>query len=395
MEPIRYRKGCTSTYSGKCVKWDGPNIPCLDICTGDSLTDVVAELATKFCTTLDGLDMSTIDLSCLLNTTPLTSAQKTVRKVLELILTNQCDLKDYIDELLAGNTDEEFNINVKCIQTYDEFDQPLIKTRDQLLQRIVNYICTDLPDLLGDINLELSNHEGRIHTLETTDHTLSLPTISTCISTAVPLDEAVVDVASEVCDIKTGLGTLAQIQNAISRQCDGLSAELGNPTTFEQTVNTLAQSINNMWLALCDVRSRVEFIEDNCCASNCASIKLGFSIVIGEDALITIRWRAGDGTIIPSAFSDCGSEVTFTDIDGEFLTYPIEIENNGSTEFDLNGLNLSDKITANVSAKLCREGLTCEKCISKDFFFNAGCPTCLISTDGSGSITVVYQTTTT
>jgi hypothetical protein len=57
------KDGCIKT-SSNCVTWNGPDIPCLNLCSGDSITDVVYKLATDYCETLLLLDPTQYDISC-------------------------------------------------------------------------------------------------------------------------------------------------------------------------------------------------------------------------------------------------------------------------------------------------------------------------------------------
>lgn len=57
------KDGCMKT-SSNCVIWEGPDIPCLKLCKGDTITEVLFKLATKFCDTLVMLDPSKYDISC-------------------------------------------------------------------------------------------------------------------------------------------------------------------------------------------------------------------------------------------------------------------------------------------------------------------------------------------
>jgi len=61
--------GCDN-ISSNCVVWQGPDIACIDLCTGDTITDVTAKLATKVCDIItNGVDanpnLSGLDLTCL------------------------------------------------------------------------------------------------------------------------------------------------------------------------------------------------------------------------------------------------------------------------------------------------------------------------------------------
>lgn len=57
------KDGCIKT-SSNCVTWNGPDIPCLNLCSGDSITDVLYKLATDYCETLLLFDPTKYDISC-------------------------------------------------------------------------------------------------------------------------------------------------------------------------------------------------------------------------------------------------------------------------------------------------------------------------------------------
>jgi len=57
------QEGC-NPISSNCVIWQGPDIPCINLCNGDTVSDVVAKLAEKLCTLLDQTTISAYDLSC-------------------------------------------------------------------------------------------------------------------------------------------------------------------------------------------------------------------------------------------------------------------------------------------------------------------------------------------
>ena len=65
---------CTPV-SSNCVIWQGPDIACIDLCNGDTVSDVVAKLATKLCEIIDAScqcepDLTGLDVSCLTAETP-------------------------------------------------------------------------------------------------------------------------------------------------------------------------------------------------------------------------------------------------------------------------------------------------------------------------------------
>lgn len=59
--------GCAVTTSN-CVVWQGPDLCCIDLCNGDTISDVINELAKKICKIFELLDVQSYDISELLTT---------------------------------------------------------------------------------------------------------------------------------------------------------------------------------------------------------------------------------------------------------------------------------------------------------------------------------------
>ena len=61
--------GCNN-ISSNCVIWQGPDISCINLCNGDTISDIVAKLAQELCDLIeDGVtsnpNLTGLDLSCL------------------------------------------------------------------------------------------------------------------------------------------------------------------------------------------------------------------------------------------------------------------------------------------------------------------------------------------
>lgn len=83
------KESCTP-ISSNCIKWAGPNIPCLTLCKGDSITDVVYDFATKYCDLLLKLDPSKYNLSCLVDKA---CPPKDISQLIQLLIDKICDVE--------------------------------------------------------------------------------------------------------------------------------------------------------------------------------------------------------------------------------------------------------------------------------------------------------------
>jgi hypothetical protein len=66
LRPINKKKTKTAaSISSNQVLWDGPDIPCIDLCKGDTITDVTYKLATEVCKIMEQLDPANYNLDCI------------------------------------------------------------------------------------------------------------------------------------------------------------------------------------------------------------------------------------------------------------------------------------------------------------------------------------------
>ena len=64
MKPLNLDNSPCTPTSSKCIIWQGEDIPCINLCKGDTISDVTYKLATELCTVLDTLNVANYDLSC-------------------------------------------------------------------------------------------------------------------------------------------------------------------------------------------------------------------------------------------------------------------------------------------------------------------------------------------
>lgn len=389
-----YNKDTCVSTSSNCVTWDGPDLPCIQLCKGDSISDTVFKLAKSYCEFKDTIDLTDFDLKCLfVACEACPEPDKAFRNVLCLIRDRICDLEEAIANLNPTNViiPDPFDVNLKCLAVTDGSGNILNDTtQSEQVQAIIDQTCTNKTDI-GLLQNEVDDHEVRITTLENNSST-DLPSVtSDCVFIgSKPLDQAYNLLDSDYCELKTSIGSSDEINGAIGQQCN-LPALIGNPA-FITSPGNLAESFGNVWLALCNALSRIQEIESNCCAPTCDSIKLGFSTAFNEDTTVTLTFNAGTGTTIPNGWTDCGSILTISDTSGNSITILLTLVNNyTSPDIDLTSFTKGTQLTFSLDAKLCSDALSCQKCITKTVLYS-GSDCCTYTNNSGGDITLIYQT---
>lgn len=354
MTPIKSstNKESCSPISSNCVIWQGPDISCINLCTGDSISDVVYKLASEVCTLKDSIGLSDIDLTCLLQvctTTP--EPVKTLTNILELLVSKVCCLSDIVKNLPSpGTTYTEPILNLpSCLQ----YSNGMGGTVTQLIHhdytlRIASFLCSFYTTINSTVNghtAELADHETRITDLENA----TAAQISSCLLGSLQtVEDVVIELESQFCDYKIVLGDTSDITSAISKQCTGLTGSTvalstGTPMSvaypaWKNTIQNLADSFTNLWLTVCDIRAAVKIIQDNCCQVDCNSIIIDFSYKwIDKD---TLRLFFFPKTTVPLGFWDCNQTLgtAFTVTDGLGNDAPIYITFRKEDPTDLTGL---------------------------------------------------------
>lgn len=392
--------------SSNCVTWLGEDIPCLGIKHGDSISTLVAIIANKVCEISVPQDLSKLSLEGLLSIcNQVEPVSLTLVSVLQLMIDNNVCLKDLIDAInerlnnLEGNSSLTLILN--CLGTEDEFGNPVEIDENTLLQLLIDNIC-QLKSDIADINIKIVDLQTQINNIVITPEIIE-PNITTCLDPiSAPTSEHIETVATEICSIRTDVGTTANVQNALAKQVSDLDAKyITNPDWILSTqVNNLSKLINNLLVLALDHEERITNIENNCCALTCDHVTIGFSVAPNEmyNGLV-LNFGNIHGTFIPSGFTDCGSKVTIIDADGTIVgPVLIQIRNDDledgpyEVEINVSALRLNADLTVNVESKFCNGSLVCVKCNSKKFsFFNSGCPACALLNDNeTGDIVITY-----
>ena len=356
---------CIKTYP-RCIEWNLAPIPCLGIQTGDTLDEITFAIVRKICE-IAGDDLSSIDIQCLIDKLgAVEPLNKTLHTYLQLIIDNECKLSDLITAInnrIDSIATPTLILDLKCLATLDSFGNQLPYNVQTVLQALISQACIIRNQIAGFTGaLQLINI--RIDNLPAS---YTEPSLTSCLYTNQPTSAALNILASDYCTYKGILGTLANIQTAIGRQCAGLNTQFASDAKFIQSPTSQAHTINNLWLTVCDLRARLVTLEGCACKITCKDVLVGFSVTFNDNKTATLNFTGGAGTFIPTGYADCGSSVTIKNDTG-VTTNPVSIaivQELSSIDIDISMFEAGEYLTFSVNAAICGNGSNCNKCISK------------------------------
>lgn len=340
MRPLNLDNSPCTPIASNCVIWTGPSISCIKLCTGDTVSDVVFKLATELCTLLDQTNVTTYDLACFnLAACPPT----TFDQLIQLLIDKICALENITPTATTTTTSTTSPGKSTVVSDYLLTAAPCLGGGTVGLVDYVNMIAAKICDLITQItiiNAEINALDIRVTALETAPTpTFIIPsfTLQCDIGTIIPVLAAGstqdIDIVlqrfinEEWCPYKTVFGTSTDLSNAISSQCVAgtdlaLAAQYITPgvqmnveyPTYVGTPTTLNEAISNIWLALCDVRNRVENYEkesivaagDNITVTPVTVANVTTYTVAGKEAIVV----AGAGISVTPV--TVGNDTTYT-----------------------------------------------------------------------------------
>ena len=377
-------QGC-SPVSSNCVIWQGPDLSCINLCNGDSVSDVVYAMATKLCSVQSAYDLTSLDLTCLVSFCSSTGAAPTIKSlsaVLDFIIKKVCCLNTTVAAIVpAGVAYTEPTLSLPgCLQYVNGQGQTVTTlVHNQYTLTLATKVCA-INTIVTANTATLANHETRITTLESAP-AITLPTIvPKCVlpSTATAMNVVLVALESQYCDLKTVLGTNAQLTAAAAQQCTSLNAAtalsqsgtMSGITNWNATASTVAQSLQNLWITVCDMRSAIYSLKDCCGATDCSSFLLGFVAAANEArTIVTLFFNTG-ATVVPSGFANCnaqGSKVTISDTSGHsfvgYLDLIAAVTDSDGISFTVSGASLvaGQNYTVTVEGCVTKNGNACSK----------------------------------
>jgi hypothetical protein len=311
MKPVNLDSKPCSPLSSNCVIWQGPDIPCINLCKGDTISDVVAALATELCSILDTLNIDNYDLTCfgIDNCGP-----DDFQALINFLIAKICELENISPEVAQDSNGCPTDCLVTVAECFQTNGQTTMNLVDYVLS-IGNTICNIINDLAA-IDVKVENLIERVTILENEpDPTFTLPSFDSCLLGSVqPIDTILQNLETEYCSLIDATGTPGQLALVKDRQCvadsDPSRANPSNAMSVEYSgtwitpVNTLADSLNNLWITLCDLRDQVIDI---------------VTVAVTDTDTVDLTITAGPNYSISADISDSG----WVDLEGfSFMTNP-------------------------------------------------------------------------
>ena len=419
MPPIKsnINKETCSPISSNCVIWNGPDLNCISVCTGQTLSESMYALATKVCELQDLLDLSDLDLKCLIDACiACPEPDKKLAIVLQLLIDKVCTLQDIIDNLNPTDDANQMITRMAVCFQYTDSSGDLIK--DLPLQDYVKKIGIEVCNIASQITalqLEDTNLQDQIDNLDTRVTALennTLPQVTlTCINPGLQdMDEAIEAIEANYCAFKGLIGTNADIADIADAEPSTLPQySLVNPSTvlWSTASTNAAQSIEKMWLAINDLRSAVKLIQDNCCKITCDDILVDFDVQVNVvDDEMTLFFLPKSS--VPTGWNDCnmtlGTKFNITDGAGHSSYFYIKLREdvfddstvlqNGYTLTIPGAIDPSKGMTITSDVCLTDGSSTCVKCLTVDVAPIVDC--CIITYPSKGgtslpNVTIVYK----
>jgi len=284
MKPLNLDNSPCSPISSNCVIWQGPDLACIKLCKGDTVSDVVAKMATELCTILEQLNVDNYDLTCFNS-----SACPPVdfKALIQFLIEHICALENANTVTVTGTnppstTSTAFptsfpqsNTCPDCVVSV----APCFVIGTQTTMQLTDYVTMiaekvcDLINTIATMQNQITNIDARVTVLENTPApSFTLPSVSTgCLASffsgnlSAPIDALLNVFISDVwCPFYTVVGSVTDINSSLGSICvvssDTSISFVENTMTsaYSNWIDsplTLADSVNNLWVALCDLRS--------------------------------------------------------------------------------------------------------------------------------------------
>jgi len=286
MKPINLDNSPCSPISSNCVIWQGPDIPCIKLCRGDTISDVIHKLAIELCNIMDLLDVNGYDLSCF----DLASCKpQNIQELIQFLIERICALEAVDAAAAATPTTTGSAARSSSADTLVTV-APCFVVGTTTVMTIVEYaqamgtrIC-GIIDQITVINNQITNLDIRVTTLENTPVVFP-PTPSIVINCNIGtlisgnaytidsvLDQLINSVTNGYCAYTSVLGTPSNITSSFTPGCV-FGAPITTDPNWTVVPTDLSETLTNIWIAICSIYSSITPLT----TQNSSSINLDFT----------------------------------------------------------------------------------------------------------------------
>jgi hypothetical protein len=315
MKPINLDNSPCSPISSNCVIWQGPDIPCIKLCKGDTISDVIDKLAKELCNIMDLLNVNGYDLSCF----DLASCKpQNIQELIQFLIERICAL-EAVDAAAAATPTTSVNqarsasadtlVTVaSCFVVGTTTVMPVSEYAQVIGTRVCNII-----DQINTINLQINDLDIRVTTLETTpapvftipSFTLACNVNALLSGVSYGIDDILQEYINDVwCGFYAVTGSTADLSSAIASQCIlGTDFTKVNPAatyavqypTWIQPTTTVADLLNNAWIVLCDIYNGTNVTVTGATTNTIQTTVTGGPAYIVSSKLLDTGWVDLDG----------------------------------------------------------------------------------------------------
>lgn len=289
-------------YTSNCVIWDGPNLilNCFDtsILRGQPISPAISQSYNLLCEILRQIDIEGLDLDCLID---VSRTAPSIRDVFDYMIERLCKIKDKLDSHMT--IEQVITADLPFCFQYETPAGTVTKLEiTEYYERVAARICGILSDIAtinstfnvnGSVFDELQDIEAIIEEICGTQNPFVTPSCTNNTVFNPNADPVKIQTAFEwledaFCSFRNFTGMPAELLTAFSYDCPNLGTlpklnGTGNMEDYYDWVanpNTVAQSVNNLWITICDMRNAMRYVLDNCCSSLCSNLSVGYELVI-------------------------------------------------------------------------------------------------------------------
>lgn len=162
-KPINTKpSGCVTT-SSNCVVWQGPDISFLDLCTGDTVSDVIAALADKVCLLLNYTDSNNYDVSELDLVTPPVNYMELLQTIIDEIVALK-NVSPSSTEVTAC-CPNEYQVPVNAYFQAPPIGAPTVTNLDDYVSIIATAVASQA-SYIASLQAQISTQQADISTLQ-------------------------------------------------------------------------------------------------------------------------------------------------------------------------------------------------------------------------------------